>query len=40
MCVFPAGGNMERKWKKPWDAPITQEQEVHLTGNLVTDRWR
>ncbi|XP_063855573.1 uncharacterized protein LOC135097580 isoform X2 [Scylla paramamosain] len=28
------GGNTERKWKKAWNAPITQEQEVHHTGTL------
>ncbi|KAK8379898.1 hypothetical protein O3P69_019720 [Scylla paramamosain] len=36
-CWCP-GGNMESKWKKPWETSMTQEQS-HLTGSLVTDRW-
>ncbi|XP_063856834.1 uncharacterized protein LOC135098418 isoform X2 [Scylla paramamosain] len=32
------GGNTESKWKKPWETSMTQEQ-AHLTGSLVTDRW-
>ncbi|XP_063856095.1 uncharacterized protein LOC135097904 isoform X3 [Scylla paramamosain] len=32
------GGNTESKWKKPWETSMTQEQS-HLTGSLVTDRW-
>ncbi|XP_063849980.1 uncharacterized protein LOC135094111 [Scylla paramamosain] len=31
-------GNTESKWKKPWETSMTQEQ-AHLTGSLVTDRW-
>ncbi|XP_063882623.1 uncharacterized protein LOC135112266 isoform X2 [Scylla paramamosain] len=31
-------GNTESKWKKPWETSMTQEQS-HLTGSLVTDRW-
>ncbi|KAK8372948.1 hypothetical protein O3P69_011813 [Scylla paramamosain] len=36
-CWCP-GGNTESKWKKPWETSMTQEQ-AHLTGSLVTDRW-
>ncbi|KAK8403264.1 hypothetical protein O3P69_000412 [Scylla paramamosain] len=33
---YHTGGNMESKWKKLWETCVTQEQEAHLTGNLVT----
>ncbi|XP_063855963.1 uncharacterized protein LOC135097824 isoform X2 [Scylla paramamosain] len=36
--VETEGGNTESKWKKPWETSMTQEQ-AHLTGSLVTDRW-
>ncbi|XP_063887833.1 uncharacterized protein LOC135115221 isoform X3 [Scylla paramamosain] len=36
--IFRLSGNTESKWKKPWETSMTQEQ-AHLTGSLVTDRW-